>query len=149
MPYAQVRCMIVSGPNKLNFHLIPRPSKRRDGSVGRASDRIARHNTDRGSSPQCSKGFFSQSPLPVQTLLRCPYSPLCVHASTAACTAEVFKRWQPYLNIQKHCTLGSVALAVAVPHLGKVTQIVWTLRKTARADRNGQRRPCCGCASPG
>ena len=33
-------------------------------------------NTDEGSSPRCGKDFFSShSQLPVQTLLRCPYSP--------------------------------------------------------------------------
>ena len=41
-------------------------------SVGKASDR---HATDAGSIPRCGKGFFSQSQLPVQTLLRFPYSP--------------------------------------------------------------------------
>ena len=44
----------------------------RDSSVGRASDWKARRNTDAGLSPQSSKGFFSQSQLPVQTLLQCP-----------------------------------------------------------------------------
>ena len=34
----------------------------------------ARRNTDAGSNPRCGKGIFSQSQLPVQTLLRCPYS---------------------------------------------------------------------------
>ena len=41
-------------------------------SVGRAWDRhIA------GSIPRCEKGFFSPSQLSVQTLLRCPYIPVC------------------------------------------------------------------------
>ena len=34
-------------------------------------------DTDAGSSPRCGKGFFSQSQLSVQTLLRCPHSPVC------------------------------------------------------------------------
>ena len=40
----------------------------------RASDR---HAADAGSIPPCSKGFFSQGQLSVQTLLRCPYTPVC------------------------------------------------------------------------
>ena len=40
-------------------------------SVGRASDRWA---ADAGSIPRCGKGFFSQSQLSMQTLLRCPYT---------------------------------------------------------------------------
>ena len=42
-------------------------------SVGRASDR---HAADAGSTSRCGKGIFSQSPLSVQTLLRCPYTPV-------------------------------------------------------------------------
>ena len=42
-------------------------------SVGRASDR---HAADAGSIPRCCMGFFIQSPLSVQTLLRCPYTPV-------------------------------------------------------------------------
>ena len=42
-------------------------------SVGRASDR---YTADAGSIPRCGKGFFSQSQLSVQTLLRCPYTPV-------------------------------------------------------------------------
>ena len=40
----------------------------------RASDR---HAADAGSIPRCGKGCFSQSQLSVQTLLRCPYIPVC------------------------------------------------------------------------
>ena len=43
-------------------------------SVGEASDR---HAADAGSIPRCGKEFFSQSQLSVQTLLRCPYTPVC------------------------------------------------------------------------
>ena len=35
------------------------------------------HAADAGSIPRCGKGFFSQSQLSVQTLLRCPYTPVC------------------------------------------------------------------------
>ena len=48
------------------------PKQGRNISGGRPSARKARRNTDSGSSPRCDKGFFSQSQLPVQTLLgRC------------------------------------------------------------------------------
>ena len=40
---------------------------------GRASDR---HAADAGSIPRCGEGFFSRSQLSVQTLLRCPYTPV-------------------------------------------------------------------------
>ena len=43
-------------------------------SVDRASDR---HAADAGSIPRCGKVFFSQSQFSVQTLLRCPYIPVC------------------------------------------------------------------------
>ena len=42
-------------------------------SVGTASDRQV---GDAGSIPRCGKGFFSYSQLSVQTLLRCPYTPV-------------------------------------------------------------------------
>ena len=42
-------------------------------SVGRTSDRYA---AEAGSIPRCGEGFFSQSPLLVQTLLRRPLSPV-------------------------------------------------------------------------
>ena len=40
-----------------------------------------------GSIPRCGKGFFSQSQLSVQTLLRCPYISVCnhVHKDICAC----------------------------------------------------------------
>ena len=43
-------------------------------SIGRALDW---HAADAGSFLQCSTGFFSQSQPLVQTLLRCPYTPVC------------------------------------------------------------------------
>ena len=50
----------------------------------RASDR---HAADSGSIPRCGKGFFSQSQLSVQTLLRCPYISVCnrMHCYLCAC----------------------------------------------------------------
>ena len=70
------------------------------------------HITDAGSSPRCGKGFFSQNQkLPVQTLLRCPYSP-CVqsHASASGRTLQI-------------------------PNTGSHI-IVWTHKNTAHAQRN-------------
>ena len=43
-------------------------------SVGRAWDWYA---ANAGSIPRCSKGFFPQSQLSVQTLQQCPYTPVC------------------------------------------------------------------------
>ena len=43
-------------------------------SFGRAS---CWHAAIAGSIPWCSKGFFSQSQLSVQTLLQCLYNPMC------------------------------------------------------------------------
>ena len=57
-----------------------------DISVGRASDW---RSTDAGSSPRRGKGFFL-SQLPVQTLLRCPYSPrVQSHAPTSVRTLKI------------------------------------------------------------
>ena len=43
-----------------------------------------------GLSPQCGKGLFSQSQLPVQTLLQCPFSPRVQScASTARCMLKL------------------------------------------------------------
>ena len=74
-------------------------------------------NTDVGLSPQCSKGFFTQS-----TIIADSYSvhtaPVCNHMHQ-----------QPYqcLDTQKYCTdilhaligMGSTALAAAVSYEGK------------------------------
>ena len=50
----------------------------------------ARSNTDANSSPHCDKGFFSQIPLSVPTLLRCPCSPwVQFHALTSVCTLKI------------------------------------------------------------
>ena len=57
-----------------------------NSSVGTASDWKAWSNTDSGSNPRCSKGFFLPNPLWRQTLLRCSYSPrVQSHASTSVC----------------------------------------------------------------
>ena len=44
-------------------------------SLGRASNW---HAADAGLIPRCGKGFFSQSQLSVQALLRCPYTPCAI-----------------------------------------------------------------------
>ena len=53
-------------------------------SVDRASDW---HAANTGSIPRCGKGFFSQSQLSVQILLRCLYTPVCncIHLHLCAC----------------------------------------------------------------
>ena len=59
-------------------------------TMGRASGPNVRRNTDAGSSPRCGKWFFSQSQLPVQTVLRCPYSPrVQPHASTSVYLLQI------------------------------------------------------------
>ena len=46
------------------------------GDVAHLVRATERHAANAGSIPQCGKGFFSQSELSVQTLLRCPYTPV-------------------------------------------------------------------------
>jgi len=47
--------------------------------VVRVSDWKARQSTDVGSSPWCSKGFFSKSQLPVKTLIQCLCALTCIN----------------------------------------------------------------------
>ena len=54
-------------------------------SIGRASDQ---HAADADSIPWCSKGFFSWSQLSVQSLLQCPYTPMCIRMHLHLCTLE-------------------------------------------------------------
>ena len=102
--------------------LIERPTKKN------------RRNIDAGSSPWCGNGFFSQSQLSAQTLLRCPYSPLCgIARVNISAHVKNPKHWQPHQCLdtrkQAYCTrrykqqMGSAALAAAVPYPGKVTRI--------------------------
>ena len=51
-------------------------------SVGRALNWLA---TDTGLIPRCGKGFFFQSRLSVQTLLQCPYTPMCNYMHLHLC----------------------------------------------------------------
>ena len=51
-----------------------------------ASDR---HATDAASIPRCGKGFFSQSQLSEQTLLRCPYIPCAIACMTSVGTLKI------------------------------------------------------------
>ena len=59
-----------------------------DSSAGECrTERPGAVLTGAGSSPRCGRGYFSQSQLPLQTFLRCPYSPLVQsHASTSVRT---------------------------------------------------------------
>ena len=54
-------------------------------SVGRASDQ---HAAEASLIPRCGKGFFSQSQLSVQTLLRCPYTPVCNRMHLHLCARQ-------------------------------------------------------------
>ena len=57
--------------------------------------------------PRCGKGFFSQSQLSVQTLLRCLYSPPCAIAGISICAhVKNPQHWQPYhcLGTRQYCT---------------------------------------------
>ena len=95
----------------LQLFSLPIPSEGWNSSVGTASDRKARCNTNEGSIPWCSKGFFSQAQLSVQTLVRCPYSPhVQSHASTSVHMLKI-------LNTGSHTT-------------------VWTYENTTHAGRN-------------
>ena len=60
------------------------------GQQAAGTAHLLKRNSDAGSSLRCGKGFFSRSQLPLQTLLRCPYSP-CVqsHASTSVRTLKI------------------------------------------------------------
>ena len=79
------------------------------GSVGSVSDW---HAADFGPTAWCSKGFFSQSRLSVQTFCQCLYSPcLQSHALTSLCTLKI-------------------------PSIGSHT-FVWTHGNTACCGRNG------------
>ena len=69
----------------------------------RASDR---HAADAGSIPRCGKGFFSQSQLSVQTLLRVSVHPQCAIACINICAhvkdpvVHVRVRWIMETNTQ-------------------------------------------------
>ena len=81
------------------------------GSVGRASDR---HTADAGSIPWCGKAFFSQSPLSVQTLLRCPQTShviTCINICAHVKDPVVYVRVWWITETLKHlaCTIGWVA----------------------------------------
>ena len=81
-------------------------------SVGRAWDQ---HAADAGSIPWCSKGFFSQSQLSVQTLLRVSIYPPCATACINICAhikdLLVHVRVWWIMETLKHpaCTVGWVA----------------------------------------
>ena len=77
--------------------------------VGRPSDQ---HTAEAGSIPWCGKGFFPQSQLSVQTLLRCPNS----------------------THVQSH-TLTSMC-TLRIPSVGSHT-FAWTHENTAYTVRNG------------
>ena len=92
-----------------------------NSSVGRPSDWKAKRNTDAGSIPRYGKGFFSQSQLPVQTVLRCPYSPVCNRMHQHLC-ARYKSQTLAAVPLSGHTKIlhtlievGSAALAAATP----------------------------------
>jgi len=107
----------------------------RYSSVSRAFNWKGRHSTNMGSSPQCSKGFFSQSQLQVQTLIQCLYSTPCAIAYINLTSVHMLKipHWQPYQCLDTkilHTEIlvirmdnSNTALATAVPYPGKVARI--------------------------
>ena len=55
---------------------------------------LCTHAADAGSIPRCGKGFFfsPRSQLSVQTLSRCPHTPVCKsHALTSVCTLKILQ----------------------------------------------------------
>ena len=74
--------------------------------------------------PGAARYFFSQSQIPVQTLLRCSYSPrVQSHASTSAGIVKNPKLWQPSVPLFEQTKIlhtpvgtGGAALAAAVPY---------------------------------
>ena len=85
----------------------------RDGSVGRASDTKARHNTDVGSSPWCSEGFP-----PPRVNFQC-------RLSYGVCTDPVCK-----------CDASTSVHTFKIPN-SRTLVIVWTHENTALPGRNG------------
>ena len=86
-----------------------------DSSVGRASDRKARRNTDTVSTTQCDKGFFffSESTSSADSVT-VSVQPSCAIAYVNNCAhVKSPEEWQPY------------------------NTSVWTQENTTRSDRNG------------
>ena len=101
-----------------------------DSSSGRPSDWKAKGNTDRGLSPQCSKGCFTAPRVSFQQIHSYDVqTPLCTIICVNICAdITILMQWQSYhcLDTRKYYTLtrmGSTAPAAAVPYPGKATQI--------------------------
>ena len=76
-----------SAQSKHNITISKLTAGRGCSSVGRASNR---HAAEVGSIPRCGKGFFSQSQLSVQTLLRVSVQPrVQSHALTSVRTLKI------------------------------------------------------------
>ena len=89
-------------------------------SVGGASDRKVRRNTDAGSSPRGGKGFVSQSQLSVQTLAVSVQPPFAVACCTSVRTSTILTPAAIPLALYGHrktlhtpIGIGSAALAAA------------------------------------
>ena len=98
----------------------------------RASDL---HTANAGSIPCCGKGFFSQSQLSVQTLLRCLYTPVhiaCIYVCGHVKDPVVHVRVGWIMATQKHpaCTIGwEVRLCRSWLSLRKAPQISQVKKK--------------------
>ena len=79
----------------------------------RASER---HSANARSIPRCGEGFFSQSQLSVQTLLRCPYTPVCNRLHFHQCT-----RWRSPDPCQISVEYGNTKTPSMHPMLGSTT----------------------------
>ena len=97
------------GPNLLRY-LSPGMRASGDSSVGKVSDWKARRNTDAGSNPRCSKGFFfspwDNFPCRLSYAVSAQ-SRVCNRTqSTSVHTLKDPKHWGPYhcLNTRKYCT---------------------------------------------
>ena len=103
----RIRCWVQQSM-QFRSHEIQR-TEEPDSSVGRASKRKVRRNSDTGSIPRCGKGFFSA---PESTFsadsLTVSVQPPCTTACVNSCThVKNPTHWQPYrrcLDTWKHFT---------------------------------------------
>ena len=107
-----------------------------DSSVGTASDRKARRNTDVGSSPQRGKDFFlpesvfSADSLTVFVQPLCNSLKVCINFCAALYKPQTLGYIQMAIPLFGHTKIlqtligmGSAALAAAVPYPGEATRI--------------------------
>ena len=93
-----------------------------NSSVGRTPDWKARCNTDPGSSPQCSKGLFSQSNSTADSYGVQSVQPLCAITCINICVlTKNPKHWQSYQSVWTHKILYTLTgTGSAVPRHNEV-----------------------------